>query len=72
MSSNLTQTPVESAMPEIHLLAGAATLAKATKPVSLSGWRVDGQGQDVRIADCGYAVTAFSTRLGPPPCSPPV
>ncbi len=69
MSSNLTATSVERIMPHAHLIVGAAMPVQAVRPAKQAGWRND--VQDVGT-DRGYATTKFSTRLGPPSCSPPV
>ncbi len=70
MSSNLTAASVELTMPYAHLLAGAVMPFEAPNLLGRSGWRTDVQG--VGTPDCGSATTKFSTRLGPPSCSPPV
>lgn len=70
MCSDLTAVSVELTMPYAHLLAGAVMPFATPNLLGRSGWRTDVQG--VGIADRGYATTKFSTRLGPPSCSPPV
>lgn len=62
---NTTLRASESTMPEFHLLSGAA--------MPQAGWRNADQGAGiVEMGDCDVTTTKFSTRTGPPSCSPPV
>jgi len=55
----------ESTMPEFHLPPVAA--------MPQAGWRLADQGAGiVGMDDCDVTTIKFSTRMGPPSCSPPV
>jgi hypothetical protein len=62
---NATLRVAESTMPEFHLLSGAARPQAA--------WRIADQGVEIAgMGDCDVTTSKFSTRMGPPSCSPPV